>query len=125
MVTEAVKSVVLVDDDPIFVSLCQKFVKFGGFPVELQAYTNPVTALEAVKEACPDLVLVDLNMPILSGWQFIESLSAQEMDCELHILTSSIDSRDERRAESYPIVKGFIHKPLTRRQFNNLVAPTA
>ena len=118
---DASTSVMLVDDDPVFVSLCEKFVQFGRYQITFQSYTDPEVALSAFLKKQPDVLLLDLNMPAMDGWDFIESLSGKKIESELHILTSSIDSRDKRRASMYPIVKGFLNKPLTRKEFGEIL----
>jgi CheY-like chemotaxis protein len=59
------------------------------------------------------IILLDLNMPLKSGWDFLEEYGKQETVSPVIVLTSSIEGSDRKRAQKYPAVKNFISKPLT------------
>ena len=60
------------------------------------------------------LVFLDLNMPVMSGWEFLKALEGKkaELNIEIHILTSSIDPGDQEHAAKFPLVSSFLVKPL-------------
>ncbi|MEJ7663145.1 MAG: hypothetical protein WKG07_28185 [Hymenobacter sp.] len=64
----------------------------------------------------PHVVLLDLNMPLLSGWDVLEALKPLEARllgrCVVYVLTSSLAPADAARARQYPLVAGFLDKPL-------------
>jgi response regulator of citrate/malate metabolism len=60
------------------------------------------------------LVLLDINMPVLNGWEFLDSIQSERFAKELLVVlvTSSVDSGDKVKAKTYPQVIGFLEKPL-------------
>ena len=64
-----------------------------------------------------DLVVLDLNMPIMDAWGFLDEFTKLDQDIKdqflISIITSSIDSNDRNMAFSYPDVKDYITKPLS------------
>ena len=65
----------------------------------------------------PDLIFVDINMPKMDGWEFLDEYQKlpdfQKGKIIIVMLTTSINPDDQRRAESIPLVSGYKHKPLT------------
>lgn len=110
-----VNSVFMVDDDPVFINITGLIWKRFKNGISLSSHTHPVEALETLKNANPqpDIVLLDLNMPLLNGWQFLEELEKQSIHIDVYILTSSIDPTDLLKSKNYPNVKGYLTKPLT------------
>ncbi|HAH35620.1 MAG TPA: response regulator [Algoriphagus sp.] len=111
----------LIEDDPIHVFLTEKFLGASGKVKELIRYANGEEAYFALKEKfekktpLPELILLDLNMPIWDGWQFLEEFTklAIEKKIYIFILTSSIDSQDELKAQKYGMQDYFRIKPIT------------
>jgi len=96
---------------------------------QVQCYQNGQPALEALLQASaqqahlPDLILLDLNMPVMDGWEFLDALARQTWPHYLPVcvLTSSIQPDDLARATTYPEVKGFFSKPVSVSLLNELV----
>lgn len=111
------KHVWLVDDDRIFLAITSKFLHQyeGEFVVSL--YDKPKTALQKIAEGqTPDLLFLDINMPEMDGWAFLDTLSASlepSSSPDIFMLTSSIDPLDVEFAKQRTLVKGFLEKPLT------------
>ena len=114
--------VFIIDDDEISLVVTTHLLKMAGIgPVE--TFTGGEKALEALlgngPEAMPDAILLDLNMPAMDGWQFLEGLAASGLGlqgpCRIYILTSSIDTADDAKARTYPMVYGFFLKPLQKK----------
>jgi CheY-like chemotaxis protein len=110
-------NLLVIDDDDINIFIIKKIVEKTGFNVEMIAKTNGKLAIDYLKEksAFPDLILIDINMPILNGWEFIEAYEALNTDhkVDMYMLSSSVYENDIEKAKSYKTVKGFISKPLS------------
>lgn len=85
----------------------------------VQRYPNGQPALEALVRAAaqraqlPDLILLDLNMPVMDGWEFLDALAVQAWQERMPVcvLTSSIQPGDIAKAQAYPEAKGYFVKP--------------
>ncbi len=122
---------VLVDDDYISVFLTKKILEREGLAEELCTFQLPEEALHyvqqsIVKQQVPEVILLDLNMPVLSGWDFVQALQADEAHllgrCFIYVLTSSLAPSDMVRAREFPLVAGLIHKPLDDMQIQTIHA---
>lgn len=120
------KNAVIIDDDPINNFLCEKVLGTSDEVERAKSFDNPLEALVYLKlkaaeydlmQDFPDLILLDLNMPQLDGWNFLEEYRSLPnnvtQNTKLYILTSSVDDRDKKRASKVNFLNGFISKPLT------------
>jgi CheY-like chemotaxis protein len=120
----------IVEDDPIAVILAKRRIELHPQFGNCQVFANGEEAINylqrviAEADKLPNLILLDLNMPVMDGWQFLEKYVHQypEIMAPVYILTSSIHPQDIARAKSYPLVKGFISKPLTQEVMDNIFA---
>ncbi|MDB2462741.1 response regulator [Algibacter sp.] len=117
------KATLLIDDDKFTSFYNEKIVKkHGGFGV-ITSVNRGTLALEYLKKAIaglvekPNTIFLDLNMPAMNGWEFIEAYN--ELDAEfiktikLMILTSSSNPKDQERAKTIGIINNYINKPLS------------
>ncbi|MFD2514969.1 two-component system response regulator [Pontibacter locisalis] len=118
----------IIDDDPISSCLTEMVLKLEGFTENTLTFSSAEESLdflaEDMKEHLPKVIFLDLNMPTMNGWQFLQALKPHEsvltQDCAIYILTSSIDPAERRRAKEYGVVRGFISKPLTEEHLLNI-----
>jgi CheY-like chemotaxis protein len=101
----------------------------SDFCNRLETFTGAQSALERLQiasetgENIPDIILFDLNMPEMDGWEFIEAFKKInfEKDISTFIFTSSIDPNDKQRSFQYTDIKDFITKPLTRQKLDKIL----
>ncbi|UOQ69351.1 response regulator [Hymenobacter volaticus] len=125
-------SVLLVDDDPTTnylnkLLLTRLKVAEQVLVVENgeQALRTLVQTCRAENALCPQLILLDMNMPVLNGVAFLEAYVqlplAQQQAIVIVMLTTSLHPVDMARAEKLPIA-GFLNKPLTQEKVTDLLA---
>lgn len=107
------KSIYIVDDDSIFLLISSRLIKKLYPDTIVETFKNGELALEGLQQGRPEILFLDLNMPIMDGWIFLDKL--QELydvpPFDLYISSSSINPQDKQRAHDNPLVKGFIEKP--------------
>lgn len=118
--------VLLIDDDPTSI-LIHRMLLQREFPdVIIKEFTSAPLALDFLKSVQnPDCfhfsILLDIFMPEMSGWEFLEILQEhQNWSYSIHLITSSIDPREKTRSETYKCVHSFTEKPLLRSHLHEL-----
>jgi len=126
------KRIFLIDDDPIFVFLAMKILETVDKTVKIDIFADGELAIDhlnAVKqfnELLPDIIFLDLNMPVLDGWGFLEQYSVIYSglikEIKLYILTSSISPEDIAHASEYPLISGYLIKPMEKEKMEEIVS---
>lgn len=114
-------STFIIDDDPIFVLLFKKIIQKSGRFNRVQNFPDGQYAIEELIKmndqgsGMPDIIFLDLNMPNIDGWQFLDALEKHSFISKLniYIVSSSIDTHEIERAKQYKCVKNFISKPIS------------
>lgn len=117
------KIIFLIDDDSVSNFINTKIIQ-GHFPFAVVAFTNAMEVLQELKryqapgsDSIPDLIFLDINMPIMDGWEFLDEFVKLPdfilEKCSVTMLTSSLDRDDIEKSKKYKSVVGFISKPLT------------
>jgi len=124
--------VLLIDDDNIINFINSKTIKRSSFAENIIAFDNANDALNFMHENCHKkyepgfsvVVFLDLNMPVMDGWEFLEEVQKMEAYspeiCRIYILSSSIDPMDLEKSKEYEIVLDFISKPLTKEHLEDI-----
>ncbi|GAB3579330.1 response regulator [Hymenobacter daeguensis] len=110
----------LIDDDSLAIYLTEQLLRAEGFSNAICTFQSAEEALQKLvtekDNAVPDVVFLDLNMPMMNGWQFLDALAPYEDElrgsCHIYILTSSLALTDLEKSKRYDLVAGLIHKPL-------------
>ena len=106
--------VLLVEDDTTTNFINKMVLKRVGIE-NVDEVLNGQDACDYLAKDCPDFIFLDVSMPVMDGWVFLEEKKAQGLcvDVKVAMLTSSVRSRDRERASNYPCVVGYLEKPLT------------
>jgi CheY-like chemotaxis protein len=117
--------IMCIDDDPITLMLFKKVVRKASFAKEIINAFNGQEAITLVNTINnipnqgkkPQLIFLDLNMPVMGGWEFLDLFIASNYfdlnNTKVIILTSTIDPDDIKKSKSYPNVIAFLSKPIT------------
>ncbi len=121
----AYKSVMLVDDNEIDNIINEKIIEANAFADQILVFQTGQDALDYLRdhqddiETLPEIVFLDINMPIMDGFQFLtdfEQFSDKVREkCKIIMLSSSISPKDIDRAASSRFVKKYLNKPLNAR----------
>ena len=111
----------LVDDEYINNVISTKILNKIDSSLEIVKYTNPILAFEEIQKENPDLILLDLNMPMLSGWQFLDKMRNESLSYRVIVLTSSICKPDNVKAHTYNNVIGYVEKPLSSDKISTYI----
>ncbi|NEU08673.1 response regulator [Flavihumibacter sp. R14] len=112
-------TILIVDDDDIVVFIHKMIIRECNISIDPISFDNGSKAFDYLNnnhrefEKC--LILLDIQMPVMNGWQLLDILEEAPFREKLAVVlvTSSIDSLDRKKSEDYPLVCGFISKPLT------------
>ncbi|GCD76815.1 response regulator [Thermaurantimonas aggregans] len=126
-------NVLIIDDNQIDLLINQRVVKNLMPEAEIKSCISAIDALKYLEylhinqefEKLPDIILLDIRMPIMDGFEFLEKLN-ESPSLKLKIpkvllVTSSIDPLDVQRSNEHPLVKGFIGKPLKMNALQEII----
>ncbi|MDB5273941.1 MAG: hypothetical protein JWO58_2308 [Chitinophagaceae bacterium] len=115
--------VLLVDDDNVTNFLNRKVIEKADIANRIEVKLNGQEALDYLSSQAkgdttqPCLIILDINMPIMDGWEFIEAYNKQDAQSNkktnIVMLSTSSNPDDKKRAENLPIIAAFKNKPLT------------
>lgn len=125
------KSVLLVEDDPITILVCDRIIKMNTFSESVKSCENGKFAIDYLKELTnkpdgmpPEIIFLDINMPVMNGWDFLDEFEVLKPVLphtpRIFILSSTVDPEDYKRAKSYPSVESFISKPLSKQSLDEI-----
>ena len=109
--------VMVVDDDDIVLYLHDLMIKESGLSANPLSFSNGKVALDYLRnnyrETETHLIFLDINMPVMNGWQFLELIEKEGFIVTVIIVSSSIDPADFEKSKKYPLVKEYVPKPLS------------
>ena len=118
-----IRKYIIVDDDPINNIICKMQIESTLGGVDIKTFEVPEEGLayiqnEYIKSLEPTVLFLDINMPTITGWEFMEEYEkfseAIKKQISVYIVSSSLDVRDMDKAGGNKYIKGFISKPLQR-----------
>jgi len=121
--------VCIIDDDPMHVFITKKYVELSGFVERIlvcrdgkDAY-DTLTCLLTNDSKLPEVIFLDLNMPIWDGWHFLDEFTKISIDQKItiYLLTSSNNEEDLLRAKKYSLSSNYLVKPIQQHQIKNIL----
>ncbi len=117
------KTIIVVDDDPVSNFLCTRIVAKSEINAEVKAFLHGREALDFIEQCInsnadlPDLILLDVNMPLMNGWEFLDEykilVPKMSKAIPVFILSSSVYNQDIQKARAIPEVSDYLIKPIT------------
>lgn len=128
--TAIVNVACIVDDDDVYIYGIKKMLQKNPLCKKLKVFHNGEEALEFFKDLTnnpkdiPDIIILDINMPIMDGWEFLEEFiplrPKLHKEVVIYMVSSSIDKHDIDRAKSISAISDYIIKPITEDKLKDL-----
>ncbi|QHT65304.1 response regulator [Rhodocytophaga rosea] len=127
---EKIKCILLVDDDPTTNFVNETLLEDLQVSEQVLIAYNGKEALKLIQnecesDLCPELILLDINMPVMNGFEFLKAYQrlefAHKQSVVIVMLTTSLNPGDIKQIDELPLkIKGFLNKPLTEQMVRNL-----
>ncbi len=126
-----IDTVLLIDDDEINNMICTKIISKNDFATNVVACSSARQGLKYLNDALtepakalPTVIFLDINMPVMNGWDFLDQYKQMpnlaDKRIVLIMLSSSSSANDLNRAQTYPQVSDYITKPLTAAHLQHI-----
>jgi len=121
---------IAIDDDKEFNLITEYTIKNGNLNADVHTFLDPADGLDFIRNIPPDeghdfIVLLDINMPTLSGWDVLDKIKTFSKDIQdrlrIFIMSSSINPSDKEMADNNLLVSGYIEKPLGRLLLQTII----
>ena len=117
------KAIWIVDDDAIYQIIVNKIIQRSEMFSAIFSFKNGKEAIDDLYNALeinanlPDIILLDINMPIMDGWEFMDEMGIIKpkfpKEIVVYIVSSSIAFEDKTKSKSYQNILGYLSKPIT------------
>lgn len=127
-----VDTVCIVDDDDIYQFTTTILLRKTELVNKIVVFSNGLKAIDFLKEEMgnkeniPDILLLDVNMPVMDGWEFLEEYllirSKLPKSVVIYMVSSSVDERDVLRAKSISALSGYLVKPISSENLMDIIS---
>lgn len=125
-------NVCLIDDDKIYQFTARKILESTGLAKSILSFYNGSEAIGYLREnqskekdQLPDVIFLDINMPVMNGWQFLEEFHKMTQSLKkiitIYVVSSSVDDCDIQKSKAYTSVTDYIVKPINRIKYQQLI----
>lgn len=119
------KTCLLIDDNYIDNFVTRKIIEGSNFAESIIVVRSATEAINSLRDGLvkPDVIFLDVRMPLMSGFEFLEEYDKIDIDKEnikIFMLSSSLDPLDMRKSTDNKYITQFIHKPLTQKALEEL-----
>jgi two-component system chemotaxis response regulator CheY len=118
-----INNIMLIDDDEIHSNLCYELILKSGITQTVSIFNDAEEALQFIRdnaakpEVLPELIFLDINMPFMDGWEFLDAYESVKPEIKkeivLILLTSSVYKNDIEKAKQYKSVVEYIKTPIS------------
>lgn len=126
-----IKSACIIDDDEIFVYGTRRIMEEVRFCDDIVVFNNGKEAIDGMQnyltegKSLPDVIFLDINMPIMNGWDFLEEFTKipnlNKEEVLLYVVSSSVDPSDLEKAKEFELVNNYILKPILPKQLHEIL----
>ncbi|MFV5693100.1 response regulator [Flavobacterium sp. LT1R49] len=126
------KVIWVVDDDAIYQIIVNKIIQRSEMFSAISTFKNGKDAIDALQnsleknKSLPNIILLDINMPIMDGWEFMEEMQLLKSQISkqiiIYIVSSSIAIEDKNKSKTYPDILGYLSKPITTKDLIMIAA---
>nr|WP_315251930.1 response regulator [uncultured Flavobacterium sp.] len=128
----SLKTIWVIDDDPIYQIIVNKIIQKSELFSSVSSFINGKDAIDALKKSLennempPNIILLDINMPIMDGWEFMEEMVLLKSQINelihIYIVSSSIAFEDKSKAKNYSEIIAYLSKPVNSNDLILIVA---
>ena len=121
----------IIDDDDIFIYGTRRIMQEVNFCDDIIVFNNGKEAIDGMQnylaegKNLPDVIFLDINMPVMNGWDFLEEFTKipnlNKDAVILYIVSSSVDPADLQKAKEFELVNNYILKPILPKQLNEIL----
>ncbi|GAB4334337.1 MAG: response regulator [Flammeovirgaceae bacterium] len=126
-----IQYIMLIDDDPITNIINERNLMALGYDFKIDKFNSGRSAIDFLKnrlktnELMPNIIFLDINMPMMNGWDFMKEYQALKSDVvsniRLFMLTSSSAEQDLQKVKQFPEIEKYLVKPLSDEAINRIL----